>query len=79
MRDVEDETWGRPRSGSTKKSEKGFYEESESDSDSSSGSDFYTSLSGSDDSGSEDSESDSSGMQICLRGCVQRYLVANIL
>ena len=62
VRDVEDETWGRPRSGSTKKkNEKGFYSDTESEGESSSGSDFYSSLSGSDDSGSEDSEEDSSG------------------
>ena len=55
VRDVEDYSWGVPRSGSGKK-DKGFYD---SDEESSKSSDFYSSITGSDKSGSEDSESDS--------------------
>lgn len=59
VRDVEDNSWGKP---SPKKKDKGFYGDSEEEEESSgSGSDFYSSISGSDESGSEDSESDSEG------------------
>jgi AP-3 complex subunit beta len=63
VRDVEDDSWGKPASGSKKKKkEKGFYDDS--DEESSSGSDFYSSISGTDESGSEDSETDSEGKWI---------------
>lgn len=61
VRDVEDDSWGRPRLASGKKKKKGFYDD-DSDGESSSGSDFYSSISGSDVSGSEDTESDSEGI-----------------
>ncbi len=59
VRDVED-AWGASGSGATsrkkKKSEGGFYD---SEGDSSDGSDFYSSISGTDESGTENSESGS--------------------
>ncbi len=65
VREVQDDSWGRPRSGSTKKKNKGFYDDDDDDDDdkdSSDDSSFYSSISGSDGSGTEDSESDSEGM-----------------
>ncbi len=63
VRDVEDDSWGKPSPAGRKKKEKGFYDDEDSEeegsSSSGSGSDFYSSISGSDESGTEDSDSDS--------------------
>ena len=66
VRDVEDTSWGKPSPAGSKKKDKGFYDDSEDEegSSSESGSDFYSSISGSDESGSEDSESDSEGERL---------------
>ena len=61
VRDVADDSFWAKRPDSGKKSEK-FYKNS--DEDGSEGSDFYSSISGSEESGSEDSESDSEGMYV---------------
>ena len=62
MRDVADDSFWAKRPDSGKKSEK-FYKNS--DEEGSEGSDFYSSISGSEESGSEDSESDSEGIHTC--------------
>ena len=69
VRDVEDAAWGGGSSSfgrKKKKSEGGFYG---SDEDSSDGSDFYSSISGSDESRTEDSESDSEKGKGFLQEC----------
>ncbi len=71
MRDVEDDSFWAKRPDSGKKKKRDFYSGSDEESGSNDGSEFYSSISGSELSGTEDSDSDSQEGMVCTLDTVR--------